>query len=149
MRIIKGDLLQLALQKRFNVIVHGCNCFNTMGAGIAKQIALKWPQAAEVDRNTNMADKSKLGTYTVADTPCCKVVNAYTQYHFGMKNGPPFDYEAFKTVLDKLCKDFPAGTKWGFPLIGCGLAGADEIKVLRILAEWSINRDVIVVRFGE
>ena len=147
MRIVKGDLLILALQQRFDVIVHGCNCFNTMGAGIAKKIATRWPQVAEVDRDTNMADRNKLGTYTVAETPCCKVVNAYTQYHHGMKFGPPFDYDAFKQVLEKLSKHFPKETKWGFPLIGCGLAGGDEIKVLRILSEWSIDRDVTVVRF--
>ena len=38
MKIIKGDLIKLALQGEFDVIVHGCNCFCTMGAGIAKSI---------------------------------------------------------------------------------------------------------------
>lgn len=147
MRVIKGNLLQLALQNRFDIIVHGCNCFNTMKSGIAGQIVRQWPQAAEVDRNTNLGDRNKLGTYSLSETPCCKIVNGYTQYHFGMKFGPPFDYDAFKTLLDKLDHDFPKDTKWGFPLIGCGLAGGDEVRVLRILTEWSIGRDVTVVRY--
>lgn len=27
MKIIKGDLIKLALDGKFDVIIHGCNCF--------------------------------------------------------------------------------------------------------------------------
>lgn len=37
MQNIKGDLIELALVGEFDVIVHGCNYFCTMGASIAKQ----------------------------------------------------------------------------------------------------------------
>jgi O-acetyl-ADP-ribose deacetylase (regulator of RNase III) len=37
---IEGDLIKLATQGTFDVITHGCNCFCTMGAGIAPQMAL-------------------------------------------------------------------------------------------------------------
>lgn len=36
---IEGDLISLALQGKFDVITHGCNCFCNMGAGIALQMA--------------------------------------------------------------------------------------------------------------
>ena len=36
---INGDLIELAKQGTFDVIAHGCNCFCTMGAGIAPQMA--------------------------------------------------------------------------------------------------------------
>ena len=36
---VDGDLIKLAKQGRFDVIVHGCNCFCQMGAGIAPQMA--------------------------------------------------------------------------------------------------------------
>ena len=36
---IEGDLIKLAKQGTFDVITHGCNCFCTMGAGIAPQMA--------------------------------------------------------------------------------------------------------------
>ena len=36
---IEGDLIRLAKQGTFDVITHGCNCFCTMGAGIAPQMA--------------------------------------------------------------------------------------------------------------
>ena len=36
---IEGDLIEMAKLGRFDVITHGCNCFCTMGAGIAPQMA--------------------------------------------------------------------------------------------------------------
>lgn len=38
-QIVKGDLIKLALKGEFDVITHGCNCFCTMGAGIAVPMA--------------------------------------------------------------------------------------------------------------
>lgn len=39
MKIIKGDLIKLALEGEFDIIGHGCNCFCIQGAGIAFQMA--------------------------------------------------------------------------------------------------------------
>jgi O-acetyl-ADP-ribose deacetylase (regulator of RNase III) len=39
MTIIPGDLLRLALDGRFDVIVHGCDCQCQMGKGIAVCVA--------------------------------------------------------------------------------------------------------------
>ena len=36
---VDGDLIKLAKEAKFDVIVHGCNCLSTMGAGIAPQMA--------------------------------------------------------------------------------------------------------------
>ena len=36
---ISGDLIKLALEGKFDVIAHGCNCFCTMKSGIAPQMA--------------------------------------------------------------------------------------------------------------
>lgn len=47
MKVIKGDLVELALEGKFDVIIHGCNCFNTMNAGIAKQIKRIFSEANE------------------------------------------------------------------------------------------------------
>ena len=38
MNRISGDLIYLAQSGEVDLIVHGCNCFCTMGAGIAKGI---------------------------------------------------------------------------------------------------------------
>ena len=42
MKTVKGDLIHLALAGEFDVIVHGCNCYCTMGVGIAKTIKQKF-----------------------------------------------------------------------------------------------------------
>ena len=54
MKYIEGDLIQLAKNGKFNVIVHGCNCFNTMGAGIAKMIKDNFIGAWKADQNGNL-----------------------------------------------------------------------------------------------
>ena len=36
MKTIQGDLIVLALEGRFEVIIHGCNCHCTMGVKIVK-----------------------------------------------------------------------------------------------------------------
>ena len=40
-----GDLIEMAVCGDFNLIAHGCNCFCTMGAGIAKGIR-EWGQVS-------------------------------------------------------------------------------------------------------
>jgi len=61
MKTIKGDLIDLALKGEFDLIVHGCNCFCTMGAGIAKTIKQKFPADYQADLETQKGDESKLG----------------------------------------------------------------------------------------
>ena len=66
MKIIKGDIIKLAQQGQFDVIVHGCNCFCTMGSGIAKAVKSCFPIAFQVDLKTQKGEKAKLGTYSSA-----------------------------------------------------------------------------------
>jgi len=68
---IHGNLLQLALAGRFDVIIHGCNCQCTMGAGIAKQIKAQFPEAYKADLRTVKGAEEKLGpvnTYAITAT---------------------------------------------------------------------------------
>ena len=66
MKTIKGDLIKLALDGRFDVIIHGCNCYCTMGAGIAKAIKNIFPEAYDADCKTEKGSKPKLGSYSSA-----------------------------------------------------------------------------------
>ena len=43
-----GDLIKEAFN--YSAIVHGTNCFNTMGGGIALGIAKVFPEAEEADK---------------------------------------------------------------------------------------------------
>ena len=127
MQVIEGDLLALAKGGAFDVIVHGCNCFNTMGAGIAKVIASEFPQALYADRNTSKGDRAKLGTITTADARCgdhgLTIVNAYTQFHW-RGSGCKVDYRALQSAFETIAATFPAA-RIGYPLISAGLAGGD------------------------
>lgn len=159
MKIIKGNLITLANAGEFDMIVHGCNCFNAMKSGIAKQIATAYPAAERADNKTARGDRYKLGTCTGAvvikpnDTQwdtILYVVNAYTQY--GTDPDPTvdlFEYDAFKKILDKLASDHPA-KRYGFPKIGCGLAGGDEARILTMIDDFSktIEGTVTVVEWG-
>ena len=124
-KIIKGDLIKLALVGQFDVIVHGCNCFHTMGAGIAKQIRTTFPDAYKADLMTKYGDKSKLGTYSIAsvDNLNLKILNAYTQYDFsGSKI--KIHYSAIKSVFSAIKSQY-RGKRIGYPKIGAGLAGGN------------------------
>ena len=50
MKTIKGDLISLASSGEFSAIIHGCNTRGVMGAGIARQIAQRWPEAEKADK---------------------------------------------------------------------------------------------------
>lgn len=125
----------MALEGQFDLIVHGCNCFCTMGAGIAKQIRTHFPQAWEADLATAPGDRSKLGTYSTVcvDTPSGRlyVINAYTQYHHS-GDGVLVDYDAINKAFSTLKKQF-SGNRMGYPKIGAGLARGDWKIISKII----------------
>tara|TARA_Y100000389_G_scaffold195896_1_gene227967 strand:+ start:1643 stop:2119 length:477 start_codon:yes stop_codon:yes gene_type:complete len=142
MNTIKGDLMSHARFGHFDVIVHGCNCFNNMGAGIAQQIKHYFPKAYYADLNTTKGDVNKLGTYSfaVCDADFALdanakfvVVNAYTQYNFGGRK-VNLDYEALRTVFKTIINDFP-GCRIGIPRVGAGYAGGDWEKIKNIIKD--------------
>ena len=151
---VTGDLLRLFAAGRFDVIVHGCNCFHQMGAGIAKQIAAAHPEAVAADRRTGYGDRAKLGTYSVAtiggsvDHPPrdLHIVNAYTQYYYrGRRNT---DYRAIQDVFRRIAADF-RGLRVGIPRIGAGLGGGEWATIEAIIAgETAGHVDLTVVRYA-
>jgi O-acetyl-ADP-ribose deacetylase (regulator of RNase III) len=147
----KGNLLDLAEAGEFDIVVQGCNCFNTMGGGIAREIAERYPMAAIVDDETEKGDFNKLGNYTTAFTGKFLIVNAYTQYN--MSQGTDvFEYSAFDLICQKLHKEF--GTKRiGLPYIGMGLAGGDKDTIMEQIEYFAtkvneLGGSVTLVEFG-
>lgn len=132
MRTIEGDLLELAEKGRFNMIIHGCNCFNTMGSGIAVQIAHRFPQAVQADNETKHGDPFKLGRISQAYVPIppghhLTIVNAYTQFGYG-KDQRYLNYAAVGacfTHLARVYHEHRDDLLIGYPMIGAGLAGGD------------------------
>ena len=134
---MKGNLLDLAEQGHFNIIVQGCNCFNTMGSGIAREICERYPDAYDADtRFGYRGDYNKLGNYSVMLGKQFNIVNAYTQFDYNRpgETQDRFEYASFELILQKLARQY-APVSFGFPYIGMGLAGGDKIRIIGML-EW-------------
>jgi len=147
MKYVQGDLIQLAKAGSFDVIVHGCNCMCTMGAGIAKQIKQHFPEAYQIDQQTRSGDKRKLGTITYTRDTVPVVVNAYTQYDYKFKK-INVSYLAIKYCLEAIKKTF-SGKRIGMPKIGCGLAGGDWSVVSVMIDSYLSDEDVTVVEYNQ
>jgi O-acetyl-ADP-ribose deacetylase (regulator of RNase III) len=143
MKVIKGDLLQLAAEGHFDVIVHGCNCQCRMGRGIALSIKQLFPEAYAADCATTKGDPTKLGTISVA--PVSRnghdflVVNGYTQIQW-RGAGVKADYPAIRRVMREVKARF-TGKRIAYPRIGAGLAGGDWSVIQTIVREELAGED--------
>lgn len=145
---VYGNLITLAKNGEFDVIVHGCNCLSNMGAGLAPQMAdafgcdqfemEKWGQDIQklgcIDWENFVIGKNSIWNLKNSDNkendPELSVVNAYTQYKYGRnhKDGifRPIDYDALTLCFRKMNVIFK-GKHIGVPQIGAGLAGGTGI----------------------
>lgn len=135
---VKGNLIDMAEDGDFDVIVQGCNCMCTMGSGIAKEIRARYPEAYDVDYATESGDMFKLGSFTSVHTGKFIIVNAYTQYDFNRKGERKdvFEYASFEVILKKLAYAY-GNRRFGFPMIGMGLAGGNAERILAMLEDFA------------
>ena len=140
---VKGDLLAMGKANEFDIIIHGCNCFNTMGSGIARQVAQEFPDAQLADNETIQGDPGKLGSYTIGMSGRLVILNCYTQYDTSRVHDV-FEYHAFERVLGKIALRFG---KWriGVPMIGMGLAGGDEGRIMPMIETFA---DLVAAQGG-
>lgn len=153
----KGDLLDAFKSGEIDILVHGCNCYKTMGAGIAKQIKEQYPEAYEIDCKDYPSwelPSDRLGSFTFvkygrkhcgqSGHNTAYIINAYTQETY-WDNERMLSYQAIKDVFTKI-KNTPSFNKLaiGIPFIGCGLAGGDWKEVSQILEEVFDDRTIYV-----
>ncbi|MGE0491064.1 MAG: macro domain-containing protein [Vulcanimicrobiota bacterium] len=150
MKVVHGDLVKLALEGKFDVIIHGCNCYCAMGAGIAKLIKAKFPEAYQADCKTEKGARAKLGSISSAtierDGHTITVVNGYTQHHW-RGQGVLVDYEAVRGVARQVKANF-SGQRIGYPRIGAGMARGDWDTIAAILDEELAGEDHTLVEFA-
>lgn len=149
MKTVKGDLIKLAMCGKFDIIVHGANCFHTFGAGIAKQIKKAFPEAYVADKETMFGDMSKLGTLSSHMYKRLLVINAYTQYEYGTDK-MNVDYGAIRSCMMKInqiarCLELE---RIGIPKIGAGLAGGDWNIISRIIEDEIDSWRLTLVEFN-
>jgi O-acetyl-ADP-ribose deacetylase (regulator of RNase III) len=155
MKEVTGNLITLANNNEFDVIVHGCNCFCTQKSGLAPQMVKaygtdKFPMEAEEFKG----DLNKLGqidykTLNVGSGELI-VVNAYSQYSFGRVSKsnptPPVDYDALRLIFRKMNTIFK-GKRIGLPGIGTGLAGGSLDLVKTMMIEEFTDCDITFVTY--
>lgn len=130
---VDANLLEYDLQG----FIHQCNCFHTMGGGIALRIREKYPELYEADvKHGRRGDRTRLGAYST-----CKLhdgkqgYNMYGQYYFGSQ-GRHTDYEAVYTGLQLIAHHAVENSilRLGLPKnMGCRLGGGS----------WNIVRAII------
>jgi len=164
---IDGDLIKLAKEGKFDVIAHGCNCFCTMGAGIAPQMAEAFgcnnSEIFAMEAPNLAGNINKLGTIGYNYLPLknssvnyeewdfeLTVVNAYTQFGFGANHEEgtekPLDYAALILCFKKINHIFK-GKHIGLPWIGCGLAGGEKKYVKQCMIDHLKDCEVTVVNY--
>ena len=154
-----GNLIKEFEWNKLDVIVDGANCIvGDVDAGIAKQIAEKYPEALKADIDVDLPKGSgRLGkfSYCVVKNETTGnnqlIINAYTQESVRSKSNPiPFSIEALDNVMKEIySSDIMNILKTnkkiniGLPHIGAGLGGGDlnEIEsVIKKHAELNKNK---------
>ncbi|MBL69520.1 MAG: hypothetical protein CMO74_13930 [Verrucomicrobiales bacterium] len=138
-----------------NNIAHSCNCQNVMGAGIAKQIKDRYPQAFEADHehwsneyNDGGNWRVQLGGYSKAEIKSMflpnnkgRIYNLYTQSGYSTKSRQ-VNYEYFWKAMKAMQEDLlfiqhETGNRQALGLpygISCGLAGGNW-KIIKAIIE--------------
>ena len=152
-----GNLIEMADNGKFHIAIHGANAFNTMGAGLAAQLAKRSRKITDADNRTIKGDRSKLGTYTkaVIDDIYTKsvytVINAYTQYTYWDVDDM-LSYDAVRQALTAVKEEFDSDPddipRIGIPLIGAGLAHGNWNVIEKIIKDVGF-RDLTIVVFNE
>lgn len=140
---IQGDVFKA----KEDLLIHGCNCFRAMGAGIAKGIRELYHGAWFEDQKSLWGDKIKLGNYTFWTgqhyyyPQNITVINIYTQYKYGHTEVYA-DYNAITNGLLQVKDNFP-NKSIAMPRIGAGLARGDWNVIFRIINDvFTDDRDV-------
>lgn len=138
MKIIykKGNLLDTDIK----VIVHGCNAQGVMGAGIAKQIALKFPNAYKVYRKAYLENTLDLGSVHWADCTSHIIGNAITQEYYG-RGSIQVQYIHIKEAMFEVEQvlSVEGYDKVALPKIGAGLGGGNWSIIENIIEKTFVN----------
>lgn len=140
MKIINGNILDLAREGKFDLIVHGCNSEQIFGAGLALEIKNEFPEAYEADLADDREPEEKLGTISGIKVKTVTsegkehkfyLLNGYTQLH-ARGYGVLADYDAIRSVFSTIATHFP-NARIAYPKIAAGKARGD----------WDVIEDII------
>jgi len=141
------------------VIIHGVNCQNVMGSGIAKVLYTKWPAVKrEYHEYCRLATKNSVSRppYLLGAINPVKinsnlyVVNAFTQLEFGTDGGRFADLDSIKLCFSRTLRWMQSLDEdlWLFtPSIGCGLAGlnwsTEVMPAIKVESKWHEDKTIV------
>lgn len=141
---IKGNLLN---QK--GVLLHQVNCMGSMGAGIAKQIARKFPKVDKeykkmcANENNSRSLLGKIQYVEVNDEII--FANSFSQNHYSSRSKQTVEELLIKNIHNAYKYAEGKNMKLYIPyLVGCGLGGGDWNKVYEGIKEL----DLVIVNFN-
>ncbi|QBX32792.1 hypothetical protein Asfd1_166 [Aeromonas phage Asfd_1] len=154
---VKGNAISLFLSGQYHMFAHGCNIFNRMGSGIAKEVKERLPDLYKLDLGTVTGNRNKLGTAMGVPVGKGHAFNMYTQATFW----DPTDMLSYDAVRQcfaqvdqwvaqlNMCADHRENVPktMCIPKIGAGLARGDWDKIEAIINEVTPNIDITVVEF--
>lgn len=148
-RLIRGNLLDSDAK----YICQQVNCQGAMGAGLAKQIAEKWPNVKKeyVKFCDSKKQKQDLlgdiqlvtanGGFQKKDDPL--ILNIFGQFYYGHE-GVYTDYSALIKAFRKINQIYK-GESLAFPYgFGCGLAGGEWQDVETLIVKYLPDCDVTI-----
>jgi len=140
----KGNIFES--QKGLTVIAHQCNCRGSFGAGIAREVARRFPEVDRAQREWYRAGKQQLGIVQLLKTHTGLVIaNLYAQDGWRRVLGRPnTDYDALGQCLATLRDGLSAQDVLGMPKIGAGLGGGDWAVIETIIEDVFRERTVYV-----
>lgn len=127
MKYVVKNLITAIEDNEVDIVVHQANCHHTMGAGVASELANKYPAVLVADLKTKKGDKEKLGkySYTILENGTY-VFNLYSQFDYFSFDDRLTSYDALYDGLRQIFNIYAiknvAGGKVGLPKIGAGLA---------------------------
>lgn len=138
------------------IIMHQANCFTTMGAGIAKEVKMRHPEAFEADVKFGIprGSRERLGKHSFAWSPdqTRLIVNLYGQHRYGRDKKYTEEDKlfmsiehAFLKILDLKQRRPDFRVKVGMPYkIGCNLAGGNWTVVSEGIENLAIKHGIPV-----
>jgi O-acetyl-ADP-ribose deacetylase (regulator of RNase III) len=138
----QGDLLEAPDLYHLDAIGHGVNCVGSMGAGIAAQIAHRWPAMYEsyrelCDGDHNPLLPGQIQAWIAPDTQLC-IYNIASQF----RPGRDAKYNWLASGIGNMLYHAEVNDikRIGLPRIGSGIGGLNQQvveNIIRILADES------------
>lgn len=151
LNLVHGDILSRNTDETKSIVVcHQVNCMGVMGAGLAKQVRNKFPEAyaaylitcSQIKRGM-ISGLGKVQFYDALSDAGYILANIFGQYGYG-RNKRYTDYDAVRKALQTIARAYQDATIRIPYKMGCGLGGGDWGMVLPIIQEELVDNRITV-----